>query len=117
MAFSDYMLGAHALRQIEAPDPYPGECEDLWKDIQNFGRTRLYLYASSEKWGQRPQFWLHTQASWAPVTTTLFCARDIRSTIDGTRRIRLRWMTANERTVGAWKAIISIARRRKVRYW
>jgi len=40
-------LGAHALRQIEAPDPYPGECEDLYGKIFRISAApSLYLYAA-----------------------------------------------------------------------
>lgn len=40
-------LGTQALRQIEAPDPYPGECEDLYGKIFRISAAPgLYLYAA-----------------------------------------------------------------------
>jgi hypothetical protein len=40
-------LAAQALRKIEAPDPYPGECEDLYGKIFRISTAPgLYLYAA-----------------------------------------------------------------------
>ena len=40
-------LAAQALRQIEAPEPYPGECEDLYGKIFRISAAPgLYLYAA-----------------------------------------------------------------------
>lgn len=42
-----HALGAEALRKIEAPDPYPGECEDLFGKVFRISvAPGLYLYAA-----------------------------------------------------------------------